>query len=379
MAVDSHAGSEAKLRAAELSTVMREALPARYLREITLLDDVAARWCERQRCWHGPAHLLSMLRQIGEMPAGDEKDILALAAAYHDVIYDPRSADNEERSAALLLSHATDPQCTAIARAAELIEISKWSGPVPSPLAGRFFALDTFQLSGECPLSERLAYERAIFREYQWVDWPTYREKRGEFLRGWTRRFPQHQRGVEECLQLLDGFEPRIAVYPGSFAPFHLGHLSILRQAEAIFDKVIVAVGVNRQKPGALESAKARFAELQAQLRFHEVATFEGLLTSFVDSIPAPVTIVRGVRDGTDLEAELRFVRFLNELRPHTSVTWISCEAELQHLSSSAIRELEAIEPGAGRRYIPDTASIYALGATGRSSSDQMRDSLNRD
>jgi phosphopantetheine adenylyltransferase len=67
------------------------------------------------------------------------------------------------------------------------------------------------------------------------------------------------------------------------------------------------------------------------------------------------------VRDGTDLEAELRFVRFLNELRPNTGVVWISCEAELQHLSSSAIRELESIEPGAGQRYVPDSARIYEL------------------
>jgi len=363
MAVTLQTGSEARVRIAELAAALEPTIPVRYLRVTALLNDVAARWCERQRYWHGPAHLLSLLRQIGELPAGEDRDLLALVAAYHDVIYDPRAADNEERSAALLLAHAADPQCAMIAQAAELIEISKWAAPSPSPLAARFFELDTYQLSNDCPISERLAYERAIFREYQWVDWLTYREKRGEFLRGWSQRFPQHQRGVAECLQLLDGLEPRIAIYPGSFFPFHLGHLSILRQAEAIFDKVIVAVGVNRQKPGAIESAKARFMELQSQLRFHEVATFEGLLTGFVSSIPVPVTIVRGVRDGTDLEAELRFVRFLNELRPHTSVVWISCEAELQHLSSSAIRELESIEPGAGRRYIPTNEDIYALPA----------------
>ena len=152
-----------------------------------------------------------------------------------------------------------------------------------------------------------------------------------------------------------------MAIYPGSFAPFHLGHLSILRQAESVFDKVIVAVGVNRQKPGAVESAESRSRELQERLRFHEVVSFSGLLTSFLDDLDFPATIVRGVRDGTDLEAELRFVRFLNELRAETGVVWISCEAELQHLSSSAIRELEAIEPGAGQRYLPETAAIYEL------------------
>lgn len=361
MAVSLQTGSEARVRIAELTAALEAALPLHHLRDAALLADIAARWCERQRHWHGPGHLLAMLRDLGAIPPGDERDVLLLTAAYHDAIYDPRAADNEEASAALLLSHAADPRSPLIARAAELIAASKWSGPVESPLARRFFELDAFQLSNDCPIGERLAYERAIFREYQWVDWLTYRDKRREFLRGWAQRYPQHQRGVGECLDLLDRLEPRVAIYPGSFSPFHLGHLSILRQAEAIFDKVIVAVGVNRQKPGAIESARVRFAELQSQLRFHEVALFDGLLTSFVGAMPLPATIVRGVRDGTDLEAELRFVRFLNELRPGTSVVWISCEAELQHLSSSAIRELESIEPGAGRRYVPTNKDIYAL------------------
>jgi pantetheine-phosphate adenylyltransferase len=287
--------------------------------------------------------------------------VLFLAALYHDAIYDPRAADNEDASAALLRSHASDARSTVVARAAEIIIASKWSKPPETPLVKEFFALDSHQLSDECPLHERLEYERAIFREYQWANWATYREKRCEFLQIWARMFPQHRRGVAECIELLAALRPRVAVYPGSFAPFHLGHLSILRQAECVFDKVIVAVGVNRQKSGAVESAQTRAAELQTRLRYHEVATFAGLLTSFVDAMPLPATIVRGVRDGTDLEAELRFTRFLNELRPHTGVVWISCEAELQHLSSSAIRELESIEAGAGQRYVPDTAAIYDL------------------
>ncbi|MEI9893999.1 MAG: adenylyltransferase/cytidyltransferase family protein [Chthoniobacter sp.] len=302
-----------------------------------------------------------MLDEIGTMPPGDERDILFLAATYHDAIYDPRAANNEALSATLLLDHAADPKNSIIARAAEIIVASKWSEPPATSLAEQFFALDSYQLADDCPLRERLAYERAIFREYQWADGQTYRAKRREFLEGWARMFPQHRRGVAECLELLAGLQPRVAIYPGSFAPFHLGHLSILRQAEFVFDKVIVAVVVNRQKPGAVESAQQRSSELQTRLRFHEVATFTGLLTNFVEGLALPITIVRGVRDGTDLEAELRFVRFLNELRPETGVVWISCEAELQHLSSSAIRELEAIEPGAGQRYLPDTTAIYDL------------------
>jgi phosphopantetheine adenylyltransferase len=80
-----------------------------------------------------------------------------------------------------------------------------------------------------------------------------------------------------------------------------------------------------------------------------------------VEQFPLPLSVVRGVRDGTDLEAELRYARFLGELRPETNVVWIGCEAELQHLSSSAIRELESIAVGSGSRYVPDTVGIYGL------------------
>ena len=42
----------------------------------------------------------------------------------------------------------------------------------------------------------------------------------------------------------------RIALFPGSFDPFTLGHLDVLNMAIRLFDKVIIAVGYNMQKPG---------------------------------------------------------------------------------------------------------------------------------
>jgi pantetheine-phosphate adenylyltransferase len=350
-----------------LAARLRDLVPMQHLKDQAALQRVAARWCERHRYWHGPDHVSGMLQQIRERATGEEWQVLSLAALYHDAIYNPHAGDNEEASAALLREDARDPHHPSVRSAIELIAASKWTGPVDSALAKVFFDLDTFQLGDACSLQERLAYEMAIFREFQWVDVATYRQKRAAFLQSWADRFPEQRTGVGECIELLRGVEPRIAVYPGSFNPFHRGHLSILRQAEAVFDKVIVAVGINRQKPGAADSTESRLAELKSRLPFHEVTSFSGLLTDFVAQLPAPVTIVRGARDGTDLEAELRYSRFPNELRPGTRMVWIACEAELQHLSSSAIRELEAISPGAGARYVPTAAEVYELQDEGQS------------
>jgi pantetheine-phosphate adenylyltransferase len=345
-----------------LAAQFAQAVPTRYLASPAVLGEVAQRWCERQRHWHGPDHALSMLREsAAAIDAGEDRDALLLAAVYHDVIYNPRASDNEEASADLLARHAADPAAPVIRQALEIIADSKWARLPETPLGRLFFDLDTRQLSDDCPLSERLAYERAIFREYQWAPWREYREKRAAFLRGWAERFPQHRRGAAECIELLTALQPRVAVYPGSFHPFHLGHLSILQQAERAFDKVIVALGVNRQKLSAADSLRQRQEALQAQLPFHETAAFDGLLSGFLDDLEIPATVVRGVRDGTDLEAELRYARFLNELRPGTGVVWISCEPQFQHLSSSAIRELAAIQPGAEQRYLPHVSTIYGL------------------
>jgi pantetheine-phosphate adenylyltransferase len=325
------------------------------------LAEVAGRWSERQRFWHGPEHLKDTLTAVASDSKGDSLDTLALAALYHDVIYDPKSLINEEESARLLLKHAGDRGNKIVREAAELIMFTKWTRRPDTDLQRRLFEADTAQFREHPTIGEPLRYETAIFREFQWISWPKYRKKRTEFLRSWAQRFPEHRKGVDECFNLLDAIRPRIAIYPGSFNPFHSGHLSILRQAELIFDKVIVAPGVNRQKDGSAEAMEERQRTLARQLRFHEVTGFGGLLSEFLDQLEYPVTVVRGVRDGTDLEAEMRFARFLNELRPKTQLVWIACQAELQHVSSNAVRELESFHAGAGARYVPTAEEIYGV------------------
>ena len=344
-----------------LPDLLAALVPTQYLRSPAVLTEVGRRWSERQRHWHGPGHVLTLLPRAAEAAEGADRDALLLAVAYHDVVYNPRAADNEAASAVLLSGHAADPAAPVIRRAMELIHDSRWTQMPATPLGRVLFELDTRQLADDCPTAERFAYERAIFREYQWAPWREYRVKRAEFLRGWAQRFPHQRRGAEECIELLAASQPRVAVYPGSFHPFHLGHWSTVQRAEQTFDKVIVALGVNRQKVTTADSLRTRQEALQKQLPFHETVAFDGLLSGFLDGLETEATVVRGVRDGTDLEAELRYARFLEELRPGTAVVWISCQPQFQHLSSSAIRELASIEPGAESRYVPTAAQIYGL------------------
>src|SRR3954471_909655 len=147
----------AQLSPTDLAATLRDLIPLHRLATPSHLLEVATRWCERQRAWHGPAHVLSLVRQIRARPHSADRDVLLLTALYHDAVYDPRAADNESASAALLTAHAADPKSSSVTRAAELILASAWKQAPADPLTAAFFELDTFQLSEGCSLRERLA------------------------------------------------------------------------------------------------------------------------------------------------------------------------------------------------------------------------------
>ncbi len=132
----------------------------------------------------------------------------------------------------------------------------------------------------------------------------------------------------------------KIAIYPGSFNPFHKGHYNILLKAEAIFDKVIIARGVNPEK------AKASYP-LPKALDNRTVISYDGLLTDFMKTLPdKDITVIRGLRNSTDLQYEITQYRFLQEFMPDIRLISIFCDKEFEHISSSAIRYLSAFDKG---------------------------------
>jgi pantetheine-phosphate adenylyltransferase len=177
--------------------------------------------------------------------------------------------------------------------------------------------------------TELLELEQKEFVLHQHLDYLIY--KKGRLL------FIKQQGDFENKQALIDYVTKRvlnIAVFAGSFNPFHKGHYNVLQKAEKLFDKVIIAFGKNVSK-------NERTWELPKTIADRQHATYNGLLTDYLDSLEYDVTVVRGLRNSTDFQYEQNQYRYLQELKPDIKIVNIFCNKEFEHISSSGIRTLE--------------------------------------
>jgi pantetheine-phosphate adenylyltransferase len=131
------------------------------------------------------------------------------------------------------------------------------------------------------------------------------------------------------------------AVYPGSFDPFHLGHLDIVRRALTIFPRVVVAVLENTDKTPLL-SAEKRVELIRATLqgmRGVEVASFSGLLVDFMRQTQARV-ILRGMRAVSDFEYEFQIALMNRRLWNEAETVFLTPNEEFTYLSGRIVREI---------------------------------------
>jgi pantetheine-phosphate adenylyltransferase len=139
----------------------------------------------------------------------------------------------------------------------------------------------------------------------------------------------------------MSDFSPRIAVYPGSFDPITLGHLNVMERASRLFDRLIIAVGVNIEKHPMFrpEERVELIRESTAHLKNIEIRTFTGLAVDFVKECGARI-MVRGVRPITDIAAELTMMMANRRLSPDVETLFMIADGELAHVSSSLIKQI---------------------------------------
>lgn len=133
----------------------------------------------------------------------------------------------------------------------------------------------------------------------------------------------------------------RIAVYPGTFDPFHNGHLSLVRRGLEVFDRIIVAVAKDSGKNPlfSLDERVEMIRELfRGQLRV-EVEGFAGLLVEHVPTRGAN-TILRGLRAVSDFEYEFQMALMNRKLKPSIHTVFMMTDYRWLYISSSIIKDV---------------------------------------
>lgn len=142
----------------------------------------------------------------------------------------------------------------------------------------------------------------------------------------------------------------KVAVYPGTFDPITLGHLNIIERASRLFDKLIVAVGVNSGKSPWFTAEERcemiRQSVAERALENVEATLYQGLTVRFAKRLGARV-MVRGVRPLTDLPAELTLMMANRQLEHDVETLFLVADGELAHVSSSLIKEIACAEEDA--------------------------------
>lgn len=137
----------------------------------------------------------------------------------------------------------------------------------------------------------------------------------------------------------------KIAVYPGSFNPLHEGHMSVIKQIEPLFDKIIVAIGRNAEK-STQHNVELLRHYINAKSNYNtnpiniEINVFDGLLKDAVKRYKGSA-IIRGLRNAQDFEYE-KIQQYCNEdLGIAIPTLYVISDRNLTHISSSAIKALK--------------------------------------
>ena len=132
-----------------------------------------------------------------------------------------------------------------------------------------------------------------------------------------------------------------VAIYPGTFDPVTNGHIDIIKRAKKIFDKVVVAVALSKDKHPmfSLEQRVEFLKESVKDICGIEVESFDSLLVDFAEE-KGIKTIIRGLRAVSDFEYELQMGYANNFLNREIDTVYLMPSLKNAFISSSVVRAI---------------------------------------
>jgi pantetheine-phosphate adenylyltransferase len=141
----------------------------------------------------------------------------------------------------------------------------------------------------------------------------------------------------------------RVALYPGSFDPVTNGHVDVVRQACSLVDRLIVAIGVHPGKAPlfSIEERRAMIVEVFAPLAAStgcaiECVTFDNLTVTAAQKAGASI-LIRGLRDGTDLDYEMQIAGMNQTLVPDVQTIFIPASATVRPITATLVRQIASM------------------------------------
>lgn len=130
------------------------------------------------------------------------------------------------------------------------------------------------------------------------------------------------------------------ALFPGSFDPITLGHFDIIRRALALFDEIVVAIGVNGDKNYmfTIEQRKEFIEKAFADEPKVKISTYQGLTVDYCREIDAQF-ILRGLRNPADFEFE-KAIAHTNRTLSKIETVFLLTAARTSFISSSIVRDV---------------------------------------
>ena len=152
--------------------------------------------------------------------------------------------------------------------------------------------------------------------------------------------------------------DKRIAIYPGSFNPFHYGHLDIIKRASVLFDELIVAVLINENKEQKMTHASTiMMRDVCKEFVNVKVMFSPKPLIDFAKDCDAKF-VIKGLRNAIDFSYEVSMERVNKDLDPEIETFFLISSIKNSYISSSMIRILDKMGKDVSM-YVPYTKNSF--------------------